>query len=91
MATRFSIYEAKARFSELIAMVRQGRRIRITFRGQEVAEIAPINPSVSELEARMRYLEETGRLQPAARCDVEDMSPVNVVPGALSTFLEERE
>ena len=92
MATRYSTYEAKARFCELIRMVREGRRIRITLRGEEVAEIVPVQRTATELELRLKDLEETGRLgRGGSSSGSAEWAPVKVVPGALETFLEERE
>ena len=39
MAPTYSTYEAKARFSEVMRKVRSGQRVRITYRGEEIAEI----------------------------------------------------
>ena len=41
MATTYSTYEAKARFSEILRRVREGRSVNITYHGEVVAEIRP--------------------------------------------------
>ncbi|HEX5052419.1 MAG TPA: type II toxin-antitoxin system prevent-host-death family antitoxin, partial [Planctomycetota bacterium] len=41
MRLSYSIYEAKAKLSEILRVVRKGRRITITDRGREVARIVP--------------------------------------------------
>ena len=38
----YSIYEAKAHFSEIIRQVREGETVTVTRRGKPVAEIRPI-------------------------------------------------
>lgn len=90
MAQVYSTYEAKAKFSEVIRKVRAGQRILIVYRGEEVAEIRPIDSGEKALEKALGRLEEqgllgrpqkpTGRLRPLAR-----------KPGALARFLEERD
>ena len=42
MALEYSIYEAKARFSEVIRQVRDGKTVTVSHRGEPVAEIHPI-------------------------------------------------
>ena len=42
MESVYSTYEAKTKFSELLRKVRQGGRVVITFHGEPVAEIRPI-------------------------------------------------
>ena len=40
----YSTYEAKARFSEVLRQVRAGTTVTVTYRGEPVAEIRPIEP-----------------------------------------------
>ena len=42
MNLTLSTYEAKARFSEVIRLVREGRTVHISYHGKPVAEIRPI-------------------------------------------------
>ena len=42
MALSYSIYEAKARFSEVIRQVREGKTVPVSYRGEPVAEIRSI-------------------------------------------------
>lgn len=44
MKLSYSVSEAKARFSEVIRQVRAGSIVTITYRGEPVAEIHPIEP-----------------------------------------------
>jgi prevent-host-death family protein len=87
-----SIYEAKARFSELVRRVRErGERIVITYHGEPVAEIRPYEAAGSTgWAARLRELEQRGALRrsdPAA----EALRPLARRPGALQRFLRERD
>ena len=56
MESVYSTYEAKAKFSELLRKVRQGGRVVITFHGQPVAEIRPIEKRMETLEERIERL-----------------------------------
>ena len=88
MAT-YSLYEAKARFSEVIRLVRQGRTVTVTYRGEPVAKIQPAQPEVSGLAERLRHLREIGVLQ-GGNPDAA-LKPVANRPGALDRFLSERD
>ena len=90
MAITYSIYEAKARFSEVIRQVREGRSVTVSYRGEPVAEIKPIaKPSETTLEQRLCDLERRGALTPAST-DREPLEPIATRPGALARFLAER-
>jgi prevent-host-death family protein len=84
----YSTYDAKARFSELLRKVRGGRSVTITYRGEPVAEVRPIEPAGST-EARIERLSERGLVTP--RPDGRALAPVARRPGALKRFLEERD
>ena len=43
MADVYSTYEAKAHFSEILRKVRSGRPVRISYRGEEIAEVRPLS------------------------------------------------
>jgi prevent-host-death family protein len=90
MPRSYSTYEAKARFSEILRRVRAGERIRIAYRGEEVAEIRPIEKPAETLAQRLARLEEHGVLAPARR-PVGRLRPLARRPGALRRFLESRE
>lgn len=89
MARIYSTYEAKAKFSELLRRVRSGERVTVTYRGEEVAEILPLEPRPSR-EERLRRLEEQGVLEPP-RGPSPPLQPISTVPGGLRRFLESRE
>ena len=91
MALRYSTYEAKAKFGEVIRRVREGQRVVIAYRGKDVAEIQPIKEPVKEtLEERIRRLQAEGVIGP----DPSPRAPFQVGKkkrGALKRFLESRD
>ena len=89
MAKTYSTYEAKARFSEIIRKVRQGKHVYISYRGREVAEIRPLQKKES-LEERLRRLEERGVIGPRTTPKGK-LEPIVDRPGALERFLESRD
>jgi prevent-host-death family protein len=90
MADIYSIYDAKARFSELIRTVREGRTVLVSYRGEPVAEIRPIHDAGDDLARRLNMLEGLGILvRESERAD--ELRPVARRPGALQRFLDERE
>jgi prevent-host-death family protein len=89
MVQVYSAYEAKAKFSEILRKVRAGQRVIISYRGEEVAEIRPLEPPRS-LEASLRQLEADGILSPPTRRPGR-LAPAARRPGALARFLESRE
>ena len=91
MSTTYSIYEAKARFSEVIRQVRNGKTVTVSYRGEPVAEIRAIPQETKlTLDERLRELERRGSLvrSSMARRTVE---PVERRPGTLARFLAERD
>ncbi|MEE9578720.1 MAG: type II toxin-antitoxin system prevent-host-death family antitoxin [Gemmatimonadota bacterium] len=86
----YSIYEAKAKFSELIRRVRQGSTVIVSHRGKPVAEIRPIKSADIGLGERIEQLERRGVL----RRPNDPEAPLEAVarrPGALQRFLDERD
>jgi prevent-host-death family protein len=88
--TIYSIYEAKAKFSELIRRVREGSTITVSHRGKPVAEIRPIKSKKVSLQERIEQLERRGVLQRPQEPDVP-LKAVDRRPGALKRFLDERD
>jgi prevent-host-death family protein len=87
---RYSTYEAKARFSEVLKKVREGRTITVTYHGEPVAEIRPLDRNSGTL-ARIAWLESRGVIGPPGK-RVGKLMPVGPArPGALQRFLDERE
>jgi prevent-host-death family protein len=89
VASRYTTYEAKAKFAEVLRKVRRGQRVVISYRGREIAEIRPLEQggSVGDL---LRRHEERGTVEPAS----EPTGPLRAVArrrGALARFLESRD
>lgn len=89
MPPRYSTYEAKARFSEILRQVRAGQHVTITYRGLAVAEVRPIY-GVEGTEATLLDLEERGIVARAA-APTGPLAPLAKRPGALERFLGSRE
>jgi len=91
MAITYSVYEAKARFSEVLRQVRDGKTVAISFRGEPVAEIRAIKKQRSPtLDERLAELERNGCLVHAI-LPRTSIGSVERRPGALARFLEERD
>lgn len=86
----YSTYEAKARFSEVMRLVREGRTVHISYHGKPVAEIRPIAGKKKTLAEHLEELERRGVIVPA-RDRNAPIEPIAHRPGALQRFLDERE
>lgn len=86
---KYSTYEAKARFSEIIRKVRAGRRVVVTHHGVEVAEIRPVDTAPETLAKRLADLEREGHL--ARATGGAGVRLIVKRPGALARFLADRE
>lgn len=89
----FSTYDAKARFSEVLRRVRAGRTVTITYHGEPVAEIRPIDRGEGTA-ARVEWLRSRGVLVSTESKEERGgwrATPLARRPGALERFLEERE
>ena len=89
MSITYSTYEAKAKFSEIIRSVRDGKTVTVSYRGQPVAEIRPLQRPAT-MEQRTHELERKGVLVGPREQRVPFEGGV-YVPGALETFLRERD
>ena len=89
MTTTYSTYEAKAKFSEVIRRVREGETVVVSYHGDPVAEIKPIEPQKTSMEEHLKDLERRGILIPA-RNPKEPFEPLGHRPGGLKRFLEDR-
>ena len=90
MTESYSIYDAKARFSEIMRKVRRNRRITVTCRGVPVAEIVPLRISPEPLEQRLDRLEREGTVE-GCKGSAGGMRTLARKRGALARFLGERE
>jgi prevent-host-death family protein len=59
----YSTYDAKARFSELLRKVREGGSVTITYRGEPVAELRPVERP-EDIDARIEQPRARGIVQP---------------------------
>ena len=89
MEVIYSVYEAKARFSEVIRQVREGRTVTVSYRGEPVAEISPVERQQEPtLDQRLRDLERQGALVRSRAKHA--LRPIERRDGALARFLAER-
>ena len=90
MKDTYSLYEAKAKLSEIVRAVRErGQSATITYHGKPVAEIRPIEPAMGGLEERWAQLEASGEIQ-GGKPGPHTFPLGERVPGALKRFLEDR-
>jgi prevent-host-death family protein len=85
----YSTYDAKARFSELMRQVREGRSVLITYHGKPVAELRPL-PTAEGLESRVRRLRASGRVVGGDQRPAHFPALVKRA-GAARRFLDDRE
>jgi prevent-host-death family protein len=90
MATVYSLYDAKAKLSEIIRRVREGDTIAISYRGKPVAEIRPIAQRSQTTDERFAELTRRGVIVPSAGRRGR-LRPIARRPGALKRFLRERD
>jgi prevent-host-death family protein len=90
MSRTYSTYEAKARFSEVLRQVRSGQFVIISYRGEPVAEIRPIEQGEPGLAVRIAKLKDEGVLVVQAP-GKNALRPMARRPGALKRFLAERD
>lgn len=90
MGARYSIYEAKAKLSEIIRIVKKNRSVVITERGKEVARVVPVEEPQTA-EARIAEFERLGIIQPATADPREVMRPIARRPGTLAQLFADRE
>lgn len=84
----WSTWEAKARFSELLRLVREGQTITVTYHGQPVAEVRPLSATTG-IEARVERLRSRGLLS-VPEASEAPLAPVSPRPGGLARFLQDR-
>jgi prevent-host-death family protein len=90
MRNTYSLYEAKAKLSAIVRMVREGHTVVVTLHGDPVVEIRPVESHGDGIEARMDELADRGVL---VRPESRRIRPGAVTrrPGALKRFLAERD
>ena len=90
MGIIYSTYEAKARFSEVLRLVRSGTPVTVSHRGEPVAEIRPIEQQPQTIAERLEELERRGILV-RSRAPRKPLAAVARKAGALGRFLAERD
>ena len=84
----YSTYEAKAKFSEIMRQVREGHSVTVSYHGEPMAEIRPLEPVGNDVAGRLDHLEDRGAL---VRGDgTLPLSTAKRCHGALERFLQER-
>ena len=92
MDKRFSVFDARARFSELIRTVMSIGPVVITQRGIPVIRMIPYEDEEIDLLKRLEQLTKIGQAQAADRSPKDLPDPVESRrSGALRRFLSERE
>jgi prevent-host-death family protein len=90
MRNTYSLYEAKARLSAIVRMVREGNTVVVTLHGEPVVEMRPIESRTAGIEGRMDDLADRGVLvRPTAGS--QRAREVARRPGALKRFLADRD
>lgn len=88
----YSLYEAKAKLSEIIRRVRErGETVTLSYRGEPVAEIRPLPPAGDDAERALAKLEREGVVVPAAKPGAAWPAPRVRRAGAVDRFIEERD
>jgi prevent-host-death family protein len=89
MVRPYPVHEAKAKLSEILRRVKQGRSVTISERGRAIARVVPIERP-RDLPSRLRSMESDGVVlrRSGRRADIR---PLARRPGALRRFLRSRE
>lgn len=90
MGIVYSAYEAKARFSELLRHVREGKTVTVSYRGEPVAEVRPAPQSPATIQDRLDDLERRGVVVRSGRARGQLRAAAHA-PGAVGRFLAERD
>jgi prevent-host-death family protein len=88
MARPYWVHEAKAKLSEILRRVKQGRSVTISERGREVARVVPIEQP-ADLPARISQMEKDGVVA-LRRGRAGAVQGIARKPGALRRFLASR-
>ncbi|MEI6805930.1 MAG: type II toxin-antitoxin system prevent-host-death family antitoxin [Myxococcaceae bacterium] len=89
MSHAYSIYETKARFSEILRMVKAGKEVIVNERGHSIARILPFKKP-DNLQEHWDWLCSSGQIL-KTNIAKKDFSPQKQAKGALERFLKERE
>lgn len=93
MAVSYSIYNAKAKFSEVIRLAKSGKCVLVTERGTPVAEVVPYREHAETLEERIARLTREGVTSPVTVSPktIARLKPLAHRPGAVKRFLASRD
>lgn len=86
----YSVYEAKARLSELLRAVRAGAEVVITDRGRRVARVVRFEERDEDLDGRVARLTAQGAISEAAMAPGAPWPSAKGSRGVLSRFLADR-
>ena len=89
MSLEYSTYDAKARFSEILRKVREGKVVTISYHGRLIAEVQPIGQAGEGIEEHLRRLQDRGAIV-RSEASRRKSRPLVRKRGALSRFLRER-
>lgn len=89
MSRTYTAREARARFPEIMRLVREGRTVHVSYRGKPAAEIRPVAKEPNSLEEHLDDLRRRGVILPAKDPNAP-LEPTAHRPGALARFLKER-
>lgn len=78
------IREAKINLSKLLKLVRKGKEVILTDRGEPVGKIVPIEAEALPLEARIRQLEGQGVIEPGQQRERQKVPLPIPVPDELA-------
>ena len=90
MKLTYSIYEAKAKLSQVVRTARQNHAVTITERGRPVVKVVAVDDRAN-LDSRLKDLEDAGIVTRRGATNPANLKPIARVPGALKRFLAERE
>jgi prevent-host-death family protein len=88
MARPYPVHEAKAKLSEILRQVKQGRSVTISERGREIARVVPVERP-RDIATRLTHLERDGVIVPS-RGAADTIRPIVRRRGALRRFLASR-
>lgn len=90
MSAVYSLYDAKAKLSEILRRVREGDTVTISYRGKPVAELRPIRPVKQTLVQRIEQMEARGVVAGPGK-PRDKLRSLARRPGALKRFLADRD
>jgi prevent-host-death family protein len=91
MALRIGSRELKNRLGRYLQLVREGRTIVITLRGEPVAELRPVSRDADSVEAALDRMAAEGKLTRATKRSMEPFTPVLSGVDLVGAINEDRE